>query len=127
MTTNLLTSVRPCLKLQVDVSKQAWRDPAADPRGPASHRAHTAIEPRDLYGPLRPRARDLRRHEDGARTEVRCGRFSFNVAKGRCEHCDGEGFVMVELLFLPSVYTPCPTCPGHALQREDARGDLQGP
>ena len=40
------------------------------------------------------------------------GRFSFNVVKGRCPHCEGEGFVMVELLFLPSVYTPCPTCSG---------------
>jgi excinuclease ABC subunit A len=40
------------------------------------------------------------------------GRFSFNVSKGRCETCEGEGFVMVELLFLPSVYAPCPTCHG---------------
>jgi excinuclease ABC subunit A len=39
-------------------------------------------------------------------------RFSFNVGKGRCEQCQGEGFVMVELLFLPSVYAPCPTCQG---------------
>jgi excinuclease ABC subunit A len=40
------------------------------------------------------------------------GRFSFNVPKGRCENCEGEGFVFVELLFLPGVYSPCPVCHG---------------
>ncbi|KRC21380.1 excinuclease ABC subunit UvrA [Acidovorax sp. Root217] len=40
------------------------------------------------------------------------GRFSFNVAKGRCATCEGEGFVSVELLFMPSVYAPCPACHG---------------
>ncbi len=40
------------------------------------------------------------------------GRFSFNTAKGRCDHCQGEGFVFVEMLFLPSVYAPCPVCHG---------------
>ncbi len=46
------------------------------------------------------------------------GRFSFNVAKGRCPTCEGEGFVSVELLFLPSVYAPCPTCHGDRFDRE---------
>jgi excinuclease ABC subunit A len=40
------------------------------------------------------------------------GQFSFNVAKGRCENCEGEGWVCVELLFLASVYTACPVCHG---------------
>jgi excinuclease ABC subunit A len=40
------------------------------------------------------------------------GRFSFNVPAGRCATCEGEGFVCVELLFMPSVYAPCPACRG---------------
>ncbi|HCQ77133.1 MAG TPA: excinuclease ABC subunit A [Leeuwenhoekiella sp.] len=44
--------------------------------------------------------------------KYKAGRFSFNVGKGRCPNCEGEGAVMVELLFLPSVYAPCPVCDG---------------
>ncbi len=40
------------------------------------------------------------------------GRFSFNVAKGRCPTCEGEGMVSVELIFLASVFAPCPRCHG---------------
>ncbi|WP_423923094.1 ATP-binding cassette domain-containing protein [Frigoribacterium sp. 2-23] len=40
------------------------------------------------------------------------GRFSFNVVGGRCEVCQGEGSVSVELLFLPSTWAPCPECHG---------------
>lgn len=46
------------------------------------------------------------------------GRFSFNVTGGRCTTCDGEGFVSVELLFLPSVYTPCSSCHGTRYNNE---------
>lgn len=53
-----------------------------------------------------------------ARTELAqkrgydAGYFSFNLPKGRCPTCEGAGATMVELLFLPSVYAPCPTCHG---------------
>ena len=43
-------------------------------------------------------------------------RFSFNVDGGRCATCEGEGFVSIELLFMPSVYAPCPTCRGARYQ-----------
>ncbi|HEV7187046.1 MAG TPA: excinuclease ABC subunit UvrA [Blastococcus sp.] len=50
--------------------------------------------------------------EEARRRGYSAGRFSFNVAGGRCETCQGEGFVAVELLFLPGTYSPCPTCHG---------------
>ncbi|OEJ23920.1 excinuclease ABC subunit A [Streptomyces agglomeratus] len=50
--------------------------------------------------------------EDARARGYKAGRFSFNVAGGRCETCQGEGFVSVELLFLPSTYAPCPDCRG---------------
>ncbi|MFS2158885.1 excinuclease ABC subunit A [Pseudomonas sp. Pseusp122] len=54
------------------------------------------------------------------------GQFSFNVAKGRCPNCEGEGFVSVELLFMPSVYAPCPTCHGSRYNEETLAIQWQG-
>ncbi|WP_046383095.1 excinuclease ABC subunit UvrA [Pseudomonas veronii] len=54
------------------------------------------------------------------------GQFSFNVAKGRCANCEGEGFVSVELLFMPSVYAPCPTCHGARYNPETLAIQWQG-
>ncbi|WP_329025526.1 excinuclease ABC subunit UvrA [Streptomyces sp. NBC_00690] len=50
--------------------------------------------------------------DEARRRGYRAGRFSFNVSGGRCETCQGEGFISVELLFLPSTYAPCPDCRG---------------
>lgn len=54
------------------------------------------------------------------------GRFSFNVAGGRCETCQGEGFVAVELLFLPGSYGPCPECGGSRYNPETLEVTYRG-
>lgn len=50
--------------------------------------------------------------DEARRRGYRAGRFSFNVDGGRCDNCQGEGSVAVELLFLPGTYSPCPVCGG---------------
>jgi excinuclease ABC subunit A len=46
------------------------------------------------------------------------GRFSFNVPGGRCEHCEGNGQIAIEMHFLPTVFVPCDVCKGRRFGRE---------
>lgn len=63
--------------------------------------------------------RDLFTMTPDARTRgYKPGRFSFNVAGGRCEHCEGNGQIAIEMHFLPTVYVPCDVCKGKRFNRE---------
>ncbi len=54
------------------------------------------------------------------------GRYSFNVKGGRCEACQGDGVIRVEMHFLPDVYVPCDVCKGHRYNRETLEINFKG-
>ena len=54
------------------------------------------------------------------------GRFSFNVSGGRCESCQGDGIIKVEMNFLSDVYVPCEVCKGHRYNRETLEVKYKG-
>lgn len=54
------------------------------------------------------------------------GRFSFNVKGGRCENCQGDGIIKIEMHFLPDVYVPCEVCQGRRYNRETLQVKYKG-
>ncbi len=63
---------------------------------------------------------------DAKERGYKSGRFSFNIAGGRCEHCSGDGIIRIEMHFLPDIYVPCEVCKGQRYNRETLQVKYKG-
>ncbi len=63
---------------------------------------------------------------DAKEKGYKSGRFSFNVAGGRCEHCQGDGMIQIEMHFLPDIFVPCEVCGGKRYNRETLEVKYKG-
>ncbi len=63
---------------------------------------------------------------DAKERGYKAGRFSFNVSGGRCENCEGDGVIKIEMHFLPDTYVPCEVCKGKRYNRETLEVKYKG-
>ena len=63
---------------------------------------------------------------DAKERGYKAGRFSFNVSGGRCEHCEGDGIIKIEMQFLPDMFVPCEVCNGKRYNRETLQVKYKG-
>ncbi len=76
-----------------------------------------------LFGPLRELFATM---VESKLRGYKAGRFSFNVKGGRCEACQGDGIIKIEMQFLPDVYVPCEICNGKRYNRETLQIKYRG-
>jgi excinuclease ABC subunit A len=76
-----------------------------------------------LFGPLRDLYASM---PESKLRGYKAGRFSFNVKGGRCEACQGDGIIKIEMQFLPDIYVPCEICHGKRYNRETLQIKYKG-
>ena len=82
--------------------------------------------PATYTGAVHADPRAVRRDAGGEDPGYGPGRFSFNVKGGRCEACQGDGLVKIEMHFLPDVFVPCEVCKGKRFNRETLEVRFRG-
>ena len=101
------------------IASRGWsistRSSTSTSRPSAARRARTR---RPIPAPSRRSANGSPDCPRRRRAAIRPGRFSFNVKGGRCEACQGDGVIKIEMHFLPDVYVTCDVCKGKRYDRE---------
>ena len=101
------------------VDKVIGIDQSAIGRTPRSNPAtYTGV-----FGDIRPL---FAQTQDAKMRGYQPGRFSFNVKGGRCEACEGDGIIEIEMHFLPDIYVPCDVCKGKRYNRETLEVKYKG-
>ena len=99
----------------------------SDSYRPIADRAHAAIKSGDIYRIFHADPGTFRADERRARERgYGPGRFSFNVNGGRCDNCRGEGFLKIEMQFMPDVFLPCDVCRGKRYNSETLQVKYKG-
>ena len=98
-----------------------------DQHRPVADRPHAALEPGHLHRASSTTSASSSPKTKEARARgYKPGRFSFNVKGGRCEVCQGDGQIKIEMHFLPDVYVPCEQCHGKRYNRETLEVRFKG-
>ena len=120
------STARPPLRLHRISLSKVWSISIKLSISTRARSAGPRAQTRNLYRRVHACPRTVCRRTGIPFARLHTGRFSFNVKGGRCEACQGDGVLKVEMHFLPDVYVPCDQCKGKRYNRETLEVKYKG-